>query len=395
MSQVLPEIKKQSPWENFGEAFSQSSANSGQNFAQGFSDRMMEREAEKKQLDIGKALSGMLGKDVTKLPKEFQSIILQNHLKGVQDQNNFENDLAKQYQKYHLENQLGNKKQEPKVNPKHVPVPPQIAKAKRDILAANPEVDSSQLNSLYEEAGIPPIHYEDEIKNLRQIESENRKPEKKEPPSQFQKTTEAEAAKDYISSKNLLAQTKNSIDNIKYLKEFSREKLSGLKGTGKALFNTGDAAEFNSLAFETIAPVLKIFNPVGAIPVAKLKIIQDIFTPHAGELQSTIDSKLNALERLGRQAEGRLQDKINLYEKYQGNIPQSELDQFEKESETLLEIISDQENKKLIKNESSENKKIKFDRNNPEHIERRDLILKKSGGNKDEARKELNKEFEL
>lgn len=164
------------------------------------------------------------------------------------------------------------------------------------------------------------------------------KSEKPAPLTPFQKTQQNLAAKEYEKLIGEIPKLQSGAENIKYMRQLSSE-LGGPLGEAKALIGTEKAKEFDSLGLAAVEPILKIFNPVGAIPVAKINIIRSQFSPKASDLQTTINGKLNALERLNNQALKRAEERVALYEAYDGMPPASEITKFDKDSEKIIDQV--------------------------------------------------------
>lgn len=147
-------------------------------------------------------------------------------------------------------------------------------------------------------------------------------------------------------SEEAIPELQDQISTLQYLRTLSKD-LRGPGGVAKALVGSSTATEFNSLGFTSIAPIIKLFNPVGPIPVAKIKIIEKRFAPQAGELYSTQQGKLNALDRMANQALKRNQKYLELLEAYDNNIPQEEMNKFSSESAKELDEIVEEESKLL------------------------------------------------
>lgn len=160
--------------------------------------------------------------------------------------------------------------------------------------------------------------------------------------SPFEKQKQVDAAKQYKEDKIQVQKINDNLANIDRMKELS-EELQGISGYIKAYLGTGKASEFDALGLAAIEPVLKIFNPVGAIPTQKINLIKEKYAPKASDRQSTINGKLRALEGLNKQALARAQQRISLMDEYEGNVPGEILDAFDNESADYLDAILDSE----------------------------------------------------
>lgn len=172
--------------------------------------------------------------------------------------------------------------------------------------------------------------------------------EKAKPQSPFEKARGTASAKKYGEAEEQISKAQSSFQNISRMRELAKE-LKGPIGTAKGFFGTQKAAEFDALGLAGIEPVLKIFNPVGAIPTQKINLIKSQFAPKATDLNTTIQGKLNALERIAKQAEERATNLVNLYDKYDGNPPSQEMRKFSEQSERILDDLVAKERKKLSK----------------------------------------------
>ncbi|CAB4126516.1 hypothetical protein UFOVP80_15 [uncultured Caudovirales phage] len=186
--------------------------------------------------------------------------------------------------------------------------------------------------------------------------------EKKAPPTPLEKSKAAIEAKKYSEAVDQVGKIDSTLDNINYLRQLA-PKLRGITGYGKAALKTKDASEFNSIGLSLIEPILKIFNPVGAIPIAKINLIRSQFAPKASDLASTIQGKLNALERIAQQGKARAEERIALYESYEGTPPPEEVKKFEKETERELDKLTRQSKKEVasISQEAEKEETIPFD----------------------------------
>ena len=107
--------------------------------------------------------------------------------------------------------------------------------------------------------------------------------------------------------------------------------------------NTSDAAQFNTLGASLLEPVIKVFNPTGALPTAKLNWIKDQFQPKARELSSTIAGKIATMERLNIQAIQRAEEKVRLFKNFNNKPPVSEIMKFDQETDKFINDYVDKE----------------------------------------------------
>jgi len=119
-------------------------------------------------------------------------------------------------------------------------------------------------------------------------------------------------------------------------------KQSGLSGYYKWATGSPESSEFQALGLAAIEPVLKIFNPVGAIPQQKIELIKSIYAPKPTDLAGTIEGKLNALELFVKQAEEKLNHYEELAKQYGNNIPYEELIKIQEEGNVLVDQMISQ-----------------------------------------------------
>lgn len=173
------------------------------------------------------------------------------------------------------------------------------------------------------------------------------KPEKPEKQSPFDKAVETAEAKELVELEKAIPKGEDAISNLDYIEKQFNENLTGLTGTTKALLNTGDAAEVENVGFTAIEPIIKLFNPVGPIPVQKVKIIRDAFQPHATDLKSTFRGKVAALRRLAQQGLDRAKKRIEFIRATNGKPDKKQLAQFDQESGQIEDALILEEKQKL------------------------------------------------
>jgi len=162
--------------------------------------------------------------------------------------------------------------------------------------------------------------------------------------SPFEKKIQEENAQDYIDTTKEIPLLKDNVATIEEVRGIAKQlgpfginslgPLSGLVGTEKA-------TELEAKSFPLMAPIIKVFNPVGAIPVRKMELIANKFQVKASDYPWQIEGKLRALELFSQQALTRAEQKIALYQKYNGNPPISEVESFNRASETTANVMAD------------------------------------------------------
>jgi hypothetical protein len=170
------------------------------------------------------------------------------------------------------------------------------------------------------------------LQEIQEIEKENRLEDR---------DTRKELRKEILDIEKELPKFKSSQQNITRLEELSKT-LTGAKGYWDAAWGNKNAAEFNTLGASLLDPVIKIFNPSGALPTAKLNWIKDQFQPKAVELSGTIQGKIATMKRFNDQAIERAEKKLVLFKNYNGIPPQSEILKFDQETEKIANDMVDQ-----------------------------------------------------
>ncbi len=171
------------------------------------------------------------------------------------------------------------------------------------------------------------------IQHKNKLEQQAAKPA---PKSEVQKVLDQRKAGMIADTIEDIPKIESAKGDLARLRQLSK-KLTGVGGYAKSLFNTESAAEFNTLGVSTIKPVLKSFNPVGAIPQQKIDMIIDKFSPKASDLATTQEGKFKTLERIAGQAERRANKLLGLIEKHGEDIPTEELLKFNRESEAMID----------------------------------------------------------
>jgi len=205
---------------------------------------------------------------------------------------------------------------------------------------AYPDKSDEEIDRLSNE--LPP----DTVKTIHTKETKPTKQEKAPPKSEFDKIVGKKSAEAYFQAKQEIPKLKDTLSNVNRIRELS-QTLRGPLGYVKAKSGfSKNAEEIDSLGLVLIDPILKVFNPVGAIPTAKINLIKEKYAVKSTDTQQQIDGKLSALERFVNQALQRNNDKIALYEQFDGNPPPYEIEQFDADTATLADVMLDEKTNK-------------------------------------------------
>lgn len=171
--------------------------------------------------------------------------------------------------------------------------------------------------------------------------------------------------KEAVSNKS----TYNRLDNL-------INQLSGV--TGYTQFLSAEKSELDALGLSAINAPLKMFNPVGAIPTAKIELVRSKFAPQFSDLKDVAKGKVRALRFMNDKALEMGNKLQKLTEKYGNNIPQVEFDRISNEGEQIVDMLSNYDDKKIAKFDGIDNKILS--ENNADDLKIIDSILEEANG---------------
>jgi len=155
----------------------------------------------------------------------------------------------------------------------------------------------------------------------------------------FEETIAVEAAKEVPKLEKEIIKADDVLSNIKRIQELSDKQLGGPLGYVKAALNTESASELTTLGATNLDTVIKLFNPAGTLPTAKLNWIRNTFSVSPWDIQSTITGKLNTQRLITEQGKKRAQERVALLKQYKGNIPTDVATRFDNDSSKILDQI--------------------------------------------------------
>lgn len=158
------------------------------------------------------------------------------------------------------------------------------------------------------------------------------------PVSPFEKAKQTAAAKKYIELQDKLAGTEAYEDSLSRLRQLTDES-SWLGRNLSSLIGGELASEISTLGASVIDPMIKLYNPAGTLPQAKLEWIRKTFAINPKERGSTIKGKMATLERMNRHAQEKSRHLLQLYEEYDGAPPTSALKEIDRESEKFIDKL--------------------------------------------------------
>lgn len=234
------------------------------------------------------------------------------------------------------------------------------AKAKKELDEKNRK--QQEVYQTYIDANLPP----EEAKRRSQfdsIETARNYLKDRTKTSDFDKTIEKEAGKEYSKlSSQEIPKVKDAIANLDRVEELSK-KLKGVTGYFKAALGSTEATEMQNLSAAGLEPIIKLFNPVGALPTQKLNWVRSQFSISPYDTQRTIQGKINAQKLIANQALERAKKRVAVLTQYKGNVPPEVITAFDKETGDEIDKIEKQvENKEEAPKEQKpkeENKKVR------------------------------------
>ncbi len=155
----------------------------------------------------------------------------------------------------------------------------------------------------------------------------------------FEETIAVEAAKEVPKLEKEIIKADDVLSNIERIQELSDKQLGGPLGYVKAALNTESASELTTLGATNLDTVIKLFNPAGTLPTAKLNWIRNTFSVSPWDNQSTITGKLNTQRLITEQGKKRAQERVALLKQYKGNIPTEVATRFDNDSSKILDQI--------------------------------------------------------
>jgi len=165
------------------------------------------------------------------------------------------------------------------------------------------------------------------------------------------------ASKEVPELEKTIAKGADTLTNIDRIEDLASKNLKGGKGYVKALFNTEAAAEAETLGATNLDTVIKLFNPAGTLPTAKLNWLKNTFAINPWDNLSTIKGKLNTQRTITKQGLERAKIRSQLLKKYYGNIPEDVSKEFDAETGRILDSLQETlEPKKASKQEAPEGK---------------------------------------
>lgn len=159
--------------------------------------------------------------------------------------------------------------------------------------------------------------------------------------SEFDKTLSKEYAKQYAQIQEQLPKYKAAQQDLAYLSDLS-DKISGIGGYAKL----GTRSEFDAIAASTIEPMIKMYNPTGAVAARKLEWINKTFKPSSLDTGYTTRGKIAGLQRIFNTQQNKLMERQQLIEAFNGNPPRGTLEAFDREAEQEYDQILKEEYKK-------------------------------------------------
>lgn len=160
-------------------------------------------------------------------------------------------------------------------------------------------------------------------------------------PNEFQKVRQKKGAEELGKLEAEIPKIQDNIKNLNTIEKTFEKNLQGATGYVKAWTNSQSAKEVENLSASSLDSIIKIFNPAGALPTAKLNWIRDTFGIKASDRVDTMRGKVNAQRILANQALQRSQQKAKLLKQYDGLIPDEIESYFDAETLQANDALAD------------------------------------------------------
>jgi hypothetical protein len=150
------------------------------------------------------------------------------------------------------------------------------------------------------------------------------------------------AAKEIPELEKVIAKGRDTLTNIADIRSIANNELKGPKGYVKAALNTESASKVSTLSATNLDTIIKLFNPAGTLPQAKLQWIRQAFAISPWDNASTIEGKLKTQEIITNQSIDRAQERKKLLRQYAGDIPEDVVKEFDKETGNIIDALKDE-----------------------------------------------------
>jgi hypothetical protein len=234
------------------------------------------------------------------------------------------------------------------------------SKEERDIAEQNRKIKNEETETanteeevynLYKEAGYSDNEAfkrrKDSVATARDVFKQKTKPEKEPKETPFEAAVGRKNAEEYIKNEDYIAKAQGQLKSLDDIDKLVND-LSGPTGYLKLIPGASSKpSELENLSFASVEPILKIFNPTGQIAVTKMNRILDQYAVKKWDTKATAKGKTTALRSLLNQGLQRAQQRNALIEQYEGNPPPEKLREFDKDSENVLDVISDAQKEKI------------------------------------------------
>lgn len=147
-------------------------------------------------------------------------------------------------------------------------------------------------------------------------------------------------ADEYMDIQKYLPKGYDAIKNLDAAQKLS-DNIGPLRQGAALVGASGKFRELEGLVLPAIEPILKIFNPVGAIPLGKMQLLRDQYAIKATDIPSVRTAKIKVLKQFTEQMIARSEARLEMMNSTDGIVPQKDLDKFDRESETLVDAMLD------------------------------------------------------
>lgn len=165
--------------------------------------------------------------------------------------------------------------------------------------------------------------------------------------SPFEEAVQKKQAESWQKAHDNLAIQESGLEDVKWLQGKAEEvrEWSTIWGTATGLGSLGK--EFDTTAHTILEPILKIFNPTGALPTSKINMLKKVYVPSSDESEGTIKGKLRAGVRLYERGIELNRKKIEFIESRGGQISSKDEKLIDKSIEKQLDDQAAEDAKEL------------------------------------------------
>lgn len=158
----------------------------------------------------------------------------------------------------------------------------------------------------------------------------------------FEKEVKKAAAKEIAPLEKEIAAYPDIESNLNEVQDYMEKYLKGPAGYAKALIGTEAATHVETLSATNLDKVIKLFNPAGTLPTAKLNWIKGAFAVSPKDTISGAKGKIATAKLIAKQGVDRAKKRLALLKQYKGLIPEDVAKEFDDETSGILDALQDE-----------------------------------------------------